>query len=229
MKVLVSDFDKTFFDDNYLNNIDIVNRFVKNGNMFIIATGRSFDRLSEVIKDSNIMYSYLICNDGMNIYDDTNNNIFSCSINKETLKSVYRLLESEKNIIEILLESNKDEYSSQISLIAGKFVNRDVASKLVEKINEQFDDVYAYLSEYHVNIRKKGASKATAINFLIDNYNLNKEDIYTIGDAVNDSDMCREFKSFSFDDAEQSVKDVSEKIVSSFKEAIDSLNKLNKN
>ena len=41
--------------------------------------------------------------------------------------------------------------------------------------------------------------------------------------------MCREFKSFSFDDAEQSVKDVSEKIVSSFKEAIDSLNKLNKN
>lgn len=226
MKVLVSDFDKTFFDDNYLDNIDIVNKFVKNGNMFIIATGRSFDRLNEVIKDSNIAYSYLICNDGMNIYDNTNNNIFSCSISKETLTSLYKLLESDKNIIGILLESNKDEYSSQINSIAGKFINRDICSKLVEKINEQFDDVYAYLSDYHINIRNKNASKANAIKFLIDNYNLNKEDIYTIGDGVNDSDMCEYFESFSFVNADQVVKDVSKKIVNNFKEAIENLKKI---
>ncbi|MCI8778149.1 MAG: HAD-IIB family hydrolase [Bacilli bacterium] len=226
MKVLVSDFDKTFYDDNYLNNIDIVNKFVKSGNMFIIATGRSFDRLNEVIKVSDIAYSYLICNDGMNIYDNANNNIFSCSINKETLTSLYKLLESDKNIIGILLESSKDEYSSQINSIAGKFINRDICCKLVEKINEQFDDVYAYLSEYHINIRNKSASKANAIKFLIDNYNLNKEDIYTIGDGVNDSDMCECFKSFSFVNADQTVKDVSKIIVNNFKEAIDNLKKV---
>ena len=28
MKILISDFDRTFFDDNYLNNIELVNKFV---------------------------------------------------------------------------------------------------------------------------------------------------------------------------------------------------------
>ncbi len=223
MKILVSDFDKTFFDDDYLENIDIINKFVNSGNMFIIATGRSFDKLNETIKNYQISYSYLICDDGMNIYDNENNNIFSCSINKETMTAIYKLLESDKNIVEILLQSNKDEYSSQITSLAGKFIDRNVCSCLVEKINQQFDDAYAYLSEYYINIRNKNTSKAKAIEFLIDNYDLDASSIYTIGDGINDVDMCKNFKSFSFIDAEQSVKNVSEKIVNKFKEAVDIL------
>lgn len=225
MKILVSDFDKTFFDDDYLNNITTINEFVDNGNMFIIATGRSFDKLNEDIKNYNISYSYLICNDGMNIYDNENNNIFSCSINKETLTAIYKLLESDKNIVEILLENNKDEYSSQINSIAGKFIDRNLCNCLVEKINQQFDDIYAYLSEYHINIRSKNTSKSKAIEFLVDNYDLDISSIYTIGDGVNDIEMCKNFKSFSLNNAEQSVKDVSKKGVNKFKEAVDILNK----
>ncbi len=225
MKILVSDFDKTFFDDDYLENINAINEFINNGNMFIIATGRSFDKLNEDIKNYRISYSYLICNDGMNIYDNENNNIFSCNINKETMTAIYKLLESDKNIVEILLESNKDEYSSQISSIAGRFVDRNIASFLVEKINQQFDDVYAYLSEYYINIRNKNTSKSKAIEFLIDNYDLKTSNIYTIGDGINDIEMCKEFKSFSFINASQSIKDVSDNIINNFKEAVNILNK----
>ena len=40
MKIVVSDFDNTFFTDKYLENIDIINDFVNKGNKFVIATGR---------------------------------------------------------------------------------------------------------------------------------------------------------------------------------------------
>ena len=39
-KIIVSDFDNTFFTDSYKKNIELVNDFVNKGNIFIIATGR---------------------------------------------------------------------------------------------------------------------------------------------------------------------------------------------
>ena len=39
MKILVSDFDKTLFTDEYELNIELVNKFISEGNIFIIATG----------------------------------------------------------------------------------------------------------------------------------------------------------------------------------------------
>ena len=46
MNLLVSDFDGTFFDDNYLDNIKFVES-IRNNTKFVIATGRNFNFLKK--------------------------------------------------------------------------------------------------------------------------------------------------------------------------------------
>ena len=59
MKLLVSDFDGTLFNDHYKENIEAVNRFVDAGNLFAIATGRDLNRLLKDL-DRNLKFNYLI-------------------------------------------------------------------------------------------------------------------------------------------------------------------------
>ena len=39
MSIVISDFDNTILDKNYLNNIKAIKNFVNRGNMFIIGDG----------------------------------------------------------------------------------------------------------------------------------------------------------------------------------------------
>ena len=48
--------------------------------------------------------------------------------------------------------------------------------------------------------------------------------IFTVGDNVNDIEMCRNFNSFSFEHADKNIKSVSTVIVHNFSEVIDILN-----
>ena len=69
MKVIVSDFDETFYDANFVDNINLVNKWQKSGNNFVIATGRGLHSLRNIIDNYSIKADYYICNDGAVIYD----------------------------------------------------------------------------------------------------------------------------------------------------------------
>ncbi len=224
MKILISDFDGTFFDDDYLNNIKKVNDFVDHGNIFIIATGRSINNLKLDILDYKIKYSYLICSDGASIYDNKHNNLFVCDIDRELINPICNLLDSDSNISFSFIENDNIASGTHANTIAGKFIDRNKCENLVEEINQKFPLVYAYLSNDHINIRNKKVSKYEAIKFLINNYNLKSENIYTVGDNINDIEMCRNFNSFSFEHADKNIKSVSKVIVHNFSEVIDILN-----
>ena len=223
MKILISDFDGTFFDKNYLENIDKVNKFVDQGNVFIIATGRNINNLKVDIGDYNIKYSYLICSDGASIYDNKNNNLFVCNIDRELINPICELLDNDPNIFLTFIENDNIVSGTHANSIAGKFVDKEKCKELVETVNKKFPLVNAYLSEFHINIRSKQVSKYEAIKFLISNYNLESINIYTIGDDINDIEMCKHFNSFSFYSADDNIKGVSKKIVNDFGEAIDIL------
>lgn len=223
MKILVSDFDGTFFDKNYLENINKINRFVDEGNMFIIATGRNINNLKIDIGDYNIKYNYLICSDGASIYDNKNNNLFVCDIDRSLINPICELLDNDPNIFLTFIENDNIVSGTNANSIAGKFIDKEKCKDLVETINKKFPLVNAYLSEFHINIRNKKVSKYEAIKFLITNYNLKSDNIYTIGDDVNDIEMCKNFNSFSFYHSSDSIKNVSKKLVNDFSEAIDIL------
>lgn len=225
MKILISDFDHTFFDDNYLKNIELVNKFVSEGNMFVIATGRSINNLNIDIIDYKINYSYLICSDGASIYDNKHNNIYTCNIDANLINPICNLLESDSNITLTLIETDNFVSGTVANSIAGKFIDKVKCESLVKKLNKLFPTINSYLSDNYINIRNKKVSKYEGIKFLIDNYNLDSEKIYTIGDSINDKEMCKNFSSFSFYNADESVKFVSNTILENFEEAINLLMK----
>lgn len=225
MKILISDFDHTFFDDNYLKNIELVNKFVSEGNLFIIATGRSINNLNIDIIDYKINYSYLICSDGASIYDNKHNNIYTCNIDANLINPICNLLESDSNITLTLIENDNFVSGTVANSIAGKFIDKVKCESLAKKLNKLFPTINSYLSDNYINIRNKKVSKYKGIKFLIDNYNLDSEKIYTIGDSINDKEMCKNFSSFSFYNADESVKFVSNTILENFEEAINLLMK----
>ena len=74
MKVLASDFDNTiFFLEDELktkNNVEAIRKFIINGNIFCLITGRTYMEIKEELNRLNLPYSYLICGDGALIFDN---------------------------------------------------------------------------------------------------------------------------------------------------------------
>ncbi len=72
-KFLISDYDGTFFiDDKSIKyNIEKVKEFRDKGNIFAIATGRSFYDFTKKLEEFDIEYDYLIINHGVTLLDKT--------------------------------------------------------------------------------------------------------------------------------------------------------------
>ena len=93
-KMLVSDYDKTF----YTNDIDIeinkssVNTFRNKGNIFVFATGRSYADFKEVETKFSLKYDYLIFNHGATIIDK----------NENIIEHNFRIRNREFNILFLL-------------------------------------------------------------------------------------------------------------------------------
>lgn len=225
MKTLVSDFDKTIYPDKFILNVKAVNKFVDLNNNFIIATGRNFNSLLKEIKEQNINYSYLICNDGSVIYDKDHNLVRKIAINKNTLEKLLNYLSLYFKTIKL---DNGVELTTNINDdIDGVFVLFDdinKAEEVVSYINQNFNDVHGYLSDNYINIVHIDASKGNAIKYLqsINNY----EDIYVVGDGVNDVSMYEVYTGFSIKTSIEKLVKLAHYHVDSFLDVIIFLNKL---
>lgn len=221
MKIIVSDFDGTFFNNQYEQNINIINKVVEQGNIFIIATGRGINNLRKDISEKNIKYTYLICNDGATIYDYKNENLYTSYINMETIYKICDILDNDSNISFTLLENDLYASASKASAISAKYQDREIAEQTMNRILEEFDDVTAYLSTNFINIRNKITSKKEGIKILQNQFNIDQNDIYVIGDDVNDIEMCEEYKSITYEHTK--IKNYTKCVVKDFKEAIDKI------
>ena len=84
MNLIISDFDGTFYDYNYEENIKYIES-IKDKNDFVIATGRHFKSLKG---DLETNCKYYICNDGGYILDNKENLIYKKYINENELEKV---------------------------------------------------------------------------------------------------------------------------------------------
>jgi len=196
MNLLVSDFDGTFYDENYENNIKLIKEY--NNMDFIIATGRNYPALR---KDLKIDCKYYICNDGGYILDNEENILYSNYISNETVKIIHsRIIElgfndyffdninsSSKNIVDnvnkisVKIKSNKPEEDMYYLL-------------------KDLDDVYAYVSTTWINIMSTDSIKSNAIDFIakLKNY----DNIYVVGNDINDYDMLKKYNGYFISDKE---------------------------
>lgn len=228
MKILVSDFDYTFFTLSYKENIDAVQQFVAEdeNNMFIIATGRNLKQVLIDLEGLYVPYFFLICNDGALIYNRKNELLYENEIPKEVVKPIFERLDSCRFLSEAYIDTGTeytiDTEEKAIKMIA-KPLNYKKTEKFLTKLLSDFPEVDGYISENWINITSKEASKGNAISILTDKFHLNKEDVYVIGDGVNDLSMFEEYKGYAITDAVDIIKEKAIDNVSTFKELIEKI------
>lgn len=190
MKALFSDFDGTFYDDNYLENI----KFIENlGIDFIIATGRHYFSLKNDLK---IDCKYYICNDGAYILDSNKNCIYKNSINNSDVETIYKRI--KKLSIEDFFLDSYDKLTKDLTYPVNKFsvkiINRETAMDTLSKLISNLDNVYGYLSENYINILNFNSTKETAIDYLVKKENYEK--VYVVGNEINDYNMINKYNGY---------------------------------
>lgn len=200
-KLLVSDYDDTLYtsNKNIYFNIIAIEKFRKNGNKFAIATGRDFKSINGVIQKYKIPYDYLICNDGSIIFDN-NNNIISAHYlnNSEVNDALYYLNHKKELFYKIALYNFVGQTldKKEILEIMGYIKFLKSVKTVVNEMNEYFSTIKAYKFENYLFV-KRPQNKSDAIKELIEIKGINKEDVYTIGNAQNDYEMVKDYNGYN--------------------------------
>lgn len=197
-KILVSDYDGTLYTDldDFYKNLDSINKFIKEGNIFIIATGRNYLDISKLVEHYNIPYNYIICNDGGTIFNNLGNLIYKRDIPNNISSSILNYL-INNNLFDITYIDTGFDYTknlvSDVNAIIIKDINREKSELLLNNILNTYEGVTGYISDNWINITEKNVNKSNGIKFLCQRFNYNKNDIYTIGNTVNDISMIKDF------------------------------------
>lgn len=200
MKLLVSDYDGTFNEDNKLSkinkNIDAVKRFMDSGNIFAFATGRNYDSIKKEITKYHIPYNYLICSNGSIVFDHKDRVLFQNTILVDTVKKTLRYLNKLGFVKSLELRDaygrSTSDYNNVCEIVCTlKFKNFLDARMVREEI--AFLNSFSFMN---VIMFKEELDKKDGIYVVSGIEGIGKEDIYTIGDASNDRGMLEEFNGF---------------------------------
>ena len=200
-KVLVVDYDRTLFINNsdMLNNINSINKFRENGNIFIIATGRTYNSLKKEIDKYNIEYDYLILNHGSLVIKKDKSTLFHYKIDKNILFDITNYLSKYKPksvMYSYYTEDTNDINNPDISKITIVFQKdietfKKVMMDIVKKYNNKLN-IY-FTQNYEIEIISKETNKSRAIDLLMKKANFKIDNIYTIGDSYTDIDMINDY------------------------------------
>jgi len=196
MKILASDFDETIYiadnPEKTKKNIEYIKKFITNGNIFCIITGRNYTDLKLLLIENNIPYSYLICEDGAKIFNGMDYCLDTVLLNPNDIEQVIPIL--EENACDYYLDDGYNmtkNYNDCVKIVVNcqdEEEKRKMTNILKEKSN-----VHVYASRVHVNIIDKTVNKKNALKKL---FNLEKLDIdllHVIGDNDNDYEMLKAF------------------------------------
>lgn len=200
MNLLVSDYDQTVSTDDLSIrfNIKKINEFRKNGNLFMLSTGREYLSIKNEVKKWNIKYDYLSCADGTTMYDRDDKLIFISKMDKDDVK-VSEFLKKQYgqkiNIYDIISDNSNIPEEKVIQIFDINFIqiSRDITKFLDENLIN---------STYSTNLnciylKHKEASKALTIRYLENEIGIEKRNIFTIGDHNNDYEMIRDYNGFT--------------------------------
>lgn len=229
-KILVSDYDQTF----YLNDQDIevnkkeVEKFKKDGNIFIIATGRSFFDFKNKATAYHIDYDYVILNHGATILDKTDNILFNMPICNEIIENIKNDLCLEESINYFCcseLNSRVDFSYSNLTKIHVKYDAMDKAMKVNDIINNKYNNyvISYYVTSNAIEIVSNKTSKSHAIKLLMEKLNLATRNVYTIGDGYSDIDMVKDFNGYCMKDSVDKLKQVAISEIESVSELVKKL------
>lgn len=213
MKILASDFDKTLYiqdSKSFEKNIDTIKKFISDGNIFIIITGRSYFNIKVLLNKYSIPYSYLICEDGAKIYDSNDYCISTVMIDPSIVNKIISTVDD--HLYNYLLDDGYN-YTNNINdcvKIAIPYDNFDDACLLLEEIKNNVS-VEGYISDKHININSSGVNKCNALKRIMNIEKFNYNDIHVIGDDINDLEMIQHFNGVVMSEHNSILDDLNKK------------------
>lgn len=195
MKLLVSDYDGTLKSDlkNLKINVEAIRNFMNNGHTFCIATGRPYNSIKKEIKLYNIPYDYLICNNGLTIFDNKDNLIYGKKMNIDEIIFFLEFMQIDKSHYS-LHNIYGEKTSNDVVFVCVNSLNLSKLKEIKQEINNWFVDISTYQQFNYLYLESK-TNKAIGIKKLIELEKLSFDysDIHTVGDCVNDIEMLQEF------------------------------------
>lgn len=189
MKLLVSDYDNTFHieDCDMDQNLKKVEEFRKD-NLFVIATGRSYESYKEEEQLFDIKTDYLIINHGATILKD-DVIIYNKAIDNNVKQQLLKDLELDKSDA-FYCYKGKDSvniFEDDITKILIEYKDHDTAVKIRKLIKDKYGEVlqnFHFTTYNSVEIVSAGVDKSNAISLISKLHDVEK--IYVIGDNHND-------------------------------------------
>lgn len=221
-KLLASDYDQTYYlnDSDIIRNIEATKEWLGKGNIFAIATGRSYQDLKNKQDKYKFIFDYAILNHGATIIDKNENILWNESISNKVVPKIKSNID-KSNYVSFFccsnLESRVDFQHPDLTKIAITFESKEEALKKAEELNSIFkDDIKAfYVNKNSVEIISNKTSKEKAIQYLSEINNIDRSEIYTIGDGYSDINMIKEFQGYSMEQGVEEVKINAKKIYNS--------------
>lgn len=254
MKLLASDFDGTLAFKNKIKESDIkkIQDFQKAGHLFGLATGRNLKGILNITQPYGLHFDFLVLASGSKIIDEKGHVFFNKPLSKEIVQKIYLATqysqeymffnENENCIINPLKVKNinipvitniNELKENEYSFMAIHFEEgqEEMAQKATDFINEHFGkDVIAYRNTINVDIVHAGCSKGNGVLEIAKHFNLSKEDIYVIGDSLNDITMFDITQhAYSFKHIEETLKSHVNEYVDSVEKCIDDILKREEN
>ena len=230
-KILVSDFDGTFYlnNDDIKKNIEKVEKFRKSGNIFILATGRSYDEFKEALSKYPLSYDYLIINNGATILNKDHVFISNCII-KDWIKKILLKNLNFSDITNIygctIINSKIDVSRRRLTKIHIEYSTVEQAKKISSYINRKYKlflKSYVIVTTKAVEIISSKCNKAKSVKKIAKSKKINKKDIYAVGDSYNDLDMIKAFNGYTMENGKDELKQISISILPTVSDLIENL------
>lgn len=221
MKIIVCDIDSSMIKDDVVNSI---NKYISKGNKIIICTNKSISYIADLMATVSIDCEYYICNGGAVVFDRYYNVLYRKDIKQELVRPIINMLDDDDNILESFVDTSHGftkDTSKLANGIVARYFDEVKANMIVNTICLKFPDIYGYNDDNWLNILDKEVSKKKSLEYIINTYHLNKEDIIILGKSVEDLDMMKEFKSYNYKNCCEDIKKYSSGEINDLKTFID--------
>lgn len=212
MRLLASDLDGTLLINGVISQSDItaIKNFRNEGNIFVLATGRSVNHAARVLKDFNIEYDYILGVNGAIGVGENNNIIYHNEMKEKTLIKIQTILSKHdikqyhlSNGIDFDIVTTTKTFDKQLitnNQIRGYYIettSSDAALSLANELKSELSElgIKAYTNQHFVAIGMEGINKGSGIALLVEKINYQGL-VFTVGDDYNDIPMFTKYESF---------------------------------
>lgn len=214
-KMLVADYDDTFYknEEDLNENLKRMKKFKEQGNVFVIATSRSWKSISEEIHKHNIPYDYVCCNTGAGIFDKNGKQIYANYLAKDQKEEVEKILDmfllTKPNALSITRFGIQEEQEKDSNTIVGYKIKGNEED--LNFLNTLFENS-PVTSDFQIIWKKdqgklflnnKLNTKDKAIEQLGEVFPISDYNVITVGDDDVDFTMLKRYNGYRMENSSE--------------------------